>query len=52
VLHPEKFLLERRRIAKHEVITDEVLMNTMRESYKRQGAYESQMMSDLSKTAL
>jgi hypothetical protein len=52
VLHPEKFLLERRKIDKEEVITDEKLRSSIRETYKRQNALENSLTADFSKNLL
>lgn len=52
VLHPEKFLLERRRIDREEVITDEKLRASIRETYKKQNALENALTADFSKTLL
>ena len=51
-LHPERFLLERRKVGASEVLTDEKLKAKILENYRKQGALESALHSSLSKGLL
>ena len=49
VLHPEKFLLERRKIKKNLMVTDESLVNWIREDHHKKEHRQNKLITDTSK---
>lgn len=49
VLHPEKFLLERRKIVKNEMVTSESLVNWLRMDHHKKENRENKLITDTSK---
>ena len=52
VLHPEQFLLERRKVPGLEVLTEEKLQDRLLKNIKRQEALEAALVNTLSKGTL
>ena len=50
MLHPEKFLFERRKIVRDVIVTEETLVEMLREEHGRKEAREVKLNSDTSKT--